>query len=407
MGLSASQARYLSLTARMSNVEYQGQQINQERTILSQQCTSLYNSLLDMEVPTPPSTKNFSKIRYSGTQGATAFSIPAEKIKPGKDDTYIVTREQTSYKGGTLSLNTGYAMVEPGYQEISGTTVTSTVEFDAKDAANLYIYIGEDTVRKAVADVDYKRVGDKIYLEGTPEVFLRSNTSTEKLKKVKVEEVGTTGFTVAGYNTYTLASALEEGVIDKPMYEGYCQAIKNSNIKNNEGNVLGPEDFIMYKDNSGVVHFAVYGDLTDTNNNVVTYDYYANGQHTVEDTVENCKLTFDPASGRITSIDFPVYSQDDPTKIVGYTNVSLTAEEIYDEEAYQDAYSQYEYKMMLYDKRTQEINAKTEVIQQEDRTLELKLQRLDNERTMLKTELEACKKVIDENIQNSFKTFSG
>ena len=45
MGMSASQARLLSLQARQSNLEYQGQQINQERTILSQQCTALYNSL--------------------------------------------------------------------------------------------------------------------------------------------------------------------------------------------------------------------------------------------------------------------------------------------------------------------------------------------------------------------------
>ena len=37
MGLSASQMRYLSLTARCSNVEYQGQQVNQARTELANQ----------------------------------------------------------------------------------------------------------------------------------------------------------------------------------------------------------------------------------------------------------------------------------------------------------------------------------------------------------------------------------
>ena len=35
MGMSASQARFLSLTARKTNVEYEGQQINQQRTTLS------------------------------------------------------------------------------------------------------------------------------------------------------------------------------------------------------------------------------------------------------------------------------------------------------------------------------------------------------------------------------------
>ena len=75
MGMSASQARLLSLQARQSNLEYQGQQINQERTILSQQCTALYNSLLSMTVPTPPSTSDFTSIQYTGQNGATTYSL--------------------------------------------------------------------------------------------------------------------------------------------------------------------------------------------------------------------------------------------------------------------------------------------------------------------------------------------
>lgn len=46
MGLSASQARFLQLTARRSNVEYQAQQINQERLMLSEklsQASTKYN----------------------------------------------------------------------------------------------------------------------------------------------------------------------------------------------------------------------------------------------------------------------------------------------------------------------------------------------------------------------------
>ena len=83
MGMSASQARLLSLQARQSNLEYQGQQINQERTILSQQCTALYNSLLAMQVPTPPSTQDYTTIEYSGTDGATTFTLGA--VKPSGD----------------------------------------------------------------------------------------------------------------------------------------------------------------------------------------------------------------------------------------------------------------------------------------------------------------------------------
>ena len=42
MGLSASQARLLSLTARQSNLEFEGQQINQQRTTLSNESSNYY-----------------------------------------------------------------------------------------------------------------------------------------------------------------------------------------------------------------------------------------------------------------------------------------------------------------------------------------------------------------------------
>ena len=47
------------------------------------------------------------------------------------------------------------------------------------------------------------------------------------------------------------------------------------------------------------------------------------------------------------------------------------------------------------------------IIQAQDKKLELKLQRLDNERTQITTELEALKKVVGDNIEKTYKTFSG
>ncbi|MEI7474181.1 MAG: hypothetical protein WCK67_05320 [bacterium] len=49
MGLAASQARFLNLTARKTDLEFQGQSINQQRMNVSQQAQTLlnYTSLLD------------------------------------------------------------------------------------------------------------------------------------------------------------------------------------------------------------------------------------------------------------------------------------------------------------------------------------------------------------------------
>ena len=56
-------------------------------------------------------------------------------------------------------------------------------------------------------------------------------------------------------------------------------------------------------------------------------------------------------------------------------------------------------------KKIADINAKTEKIQEQDRTLELRLKQLDTEQEALQTEMEAVKKVIDKNIESTFKTF--
>ena len=65
MGLAASQARFLGLTARKSNVEYQVQQINQQRVALSNEVMNLYNKYNDLDVPTPPVVTDYMKTTYT------------------------------------------------------------------------------------------------------------------------------------------------------------------------------------------------------------------------------------------------------------------------------------------------------------------------------------------------------
>ena len=84
---------------------------------------------------------------------------------------------------------------------------------------------------------------------------------------------------------------------------------------------------------------------------------------------------------------------------------TLSTETKTDENAYNDAMNQYNYDMQVYEKRIADINAKTEKIQQQDRTLELRLRQLDTEQEALQTEMESVKKVIDKNIESTYKTF--
>ena len=93
MGMAASQARYLALVARKSNCEYEGQQINQARTVLSNQSANLFNQMLGLQVPIPPSTQDFTKQQYSFSDGINDFTIDSwnQLATPEEDYNYVVT----------------------------------------------------------------------------------------------------------------------------------------------------------------------------------------------------------------------------------------------------------------------------------------------------------------------------
>ena len=82
MGMSASQARFLCLTARKNNVEFEGQQINQQRTTLSNE--SYYSELCNMAVPIPPSIDDYTKVSYTFNDGAMTNTVTS--LLYSKDD---------------------------------------------------------------------------------------------------------------------------------------------------------------------------------------------------------------------------------------------------------------------------------------------------------------------------------
>lgn len=496
MGMSATQARYLSLVAQQSNLEYQGQQINQERSILAQQVSDLYNSLLAMEVPTPPSTQEYTSVQYSGKIGATSYTFDASTIKPGNNGAYIVTVNQDSY-GDSLQKNVSIAKVN---NNASGTmkveTVANTVSdkitvglgtyseadtagattwmvphtlAEGEDPTSYYVY-KDGTFAKATEET---AVGAPVFemrksgTAPTPEALpVSENTetrdsgdpapvtsaelaklwvldeSTKSLRKATTADVdgdsepyslksdvtyyresnvGTLELPVQGaveglaINDHALFE-LATADITEDQRAGYEAAIANSGLTKPDGTPYQASDFYLYFDDKGTANFVLKSDIADGNDNATTYAYTANGNYSRPTTYNDCQLTFDPATGRIVEISFPNYATTkdengntvyDYSKIESYTTMKVTANTVTDELAYDEAMAQYEYKQYEYDRAQQEINLRTEKIQAMDRNLELKLQRLDTQRTQITTELEALEKVLNDNIENSYKTFSG
>ena len=159
---------------------------------------------------------------------------------------------------------------------------------------------------------------------------------------------------------------------------------------------LNMDEYYQYETSSGV-RFVKREDVEgNLNNQSVTVETSAVGtiKVTEQNILTGASIEFD-ASGRISTI----------TDQEGNTYITTATTET-DNEAYDDAYNQYQYNQYVYDQKQNEINASIKILQAQDKSLELRLSNLDTQHSAIQTELEAVKKVMSKNIDNSFKTFN-
>lgn len=120
MGLAASQARFLGITARKSNIEYEGQQVNQQRTALAQEVNALYSKLLALDVPVAPDTTEFYESDYSFDISNTNDLDGSYLIKNyyrNDDGSYYLNTERTYDKNvavGSVYAGSSVAQKEDG-----------------------------------------------------------------------------------------------------------------------------------------------------------------------------------------------------------------------------------------------------------------------------------------------------
>ena len=118
MGLAASQARFLGITARKSNIEYEGQQVNQQRTALAEEVNALYNKLLSLKLPIAPDTTEFYKSNYS-------FSVTDSSSDETGDYIELTLGEQVSsntsfYENNVNSVSKSLVGSIPTWERIWG-----------------------------------------------------------------------------------------------------------------------------------------------------------------------------------------------------------------------------------------------------------------------------------------------
>ena len=507
MGMAASQARHISLVARKTNVEWEGQQINQARTALANETASLFNQMLGMTVPDCPDTTDFTKVQYSYSDGLNSSTIDSyyQISNPDPEYNYVVTHSYYTdvYTGSMKKLNDPQVQLYgSGITEANITAVTnaqSAVMTDVNNlraaiaqnpAASTTTTIGADDTVAYVPDTSFTYTPDG----GTAAVYNKiTNDNNDNELLALLAEGKFTGYTVndlaklksdgvyhnadngyllgstcaaiaaapdptgieftavkqANADVQTIAGQLKTDmsnlraainqlqVNSTGNYVGNCelslinlsgedaeaiktelnQVVKDLKAQNIDASITevwdnesssfipGNENAIYSFKMNNVTYYTTIDDLLESymsgtgNNNIdgqKKMGYYsANYQSTKITKTERALLETDGA-GRFTSVKF----EDDTVKYI------LNTETTTDTEAYDNAMNQYYYEVQKYEKTIADINARTEIIQNEDRTLELRLKQLDTEESALTNEIDAVKKVLKDNVEKSFKTFA-
>ena len=415
MGMAASQARYLGLTARKTNVEYEGQQINQARTALANQSANTFNELLALEVPTAPSTQDYTTLQYSyqdGTYGETITEMTEITNDPNYN--YLITHYHYAdvFTGIKNNLSNPQVLIDTA--GVQGTIDRTTVAYDA---VNDSYSVNGVVVQQYDPLIEEQRTNYEKICQNYPDLAktqpediltytdtdgLMKFTTRDELEKSAAGTADALNYSVqSGIPTYVgncEVSAYDPTDPDqKAAYDKICDEFPTDNFASSNN--------IYTWEYQGRRYFASLEDLTaaaisapdptkptELQNKLV--NYYAENVETKIERTQRAFVDLDE-SGRPQSIRF-----EDST-----ATFALNTETITDENAYQDAMNQYNYDMQVYEKAIADINAKTEKIQEQDRTLELRLRQLDTEQEALQTEMEAVKKVIDKNIESTFKTF--
>lgn len=359
MGMSASQARFLSLTARKNNVEFEGQQINQQRTTLSNESASYYSELCNMEVPTPPSIDDYTKVSYTFNDGAmtnTLISLLPDTSDEGKKVNKYYVNYVEEWQDDYAIVPASSSLVQVDNPETpTSFTIGSSQLRKIEDLNDAQI----DALEKAVVDA---KLGNDDY----------AKELTLEQKKAMLK------------NEVYLLKMVQDKTADNGDF--YIRYVKNTTTGNYEPYLYASSELNQPEKYN--------------NKNLASIPCYSLGSTRQTREVLHQEATVEKdSSGRYVAITIKL--DKDNSRTYALTTTTTT-----DEEAYNDAMNQYNYKQHEYDHKIQEINSKLEIVQQQDKQLELKLKQLDTEENAISTEMDAVKKVISKNVESSFKTFN-
>lgn len=380
MGMAASQMRLLMLTARIHDVEYQAQQIQNAKIQLATQEDEVYRAYTEALDATTLTLRNDNNelvpANFNNLCGKGSITNGLNKnyvFRTGDNDRLIVPTE-----------------VYNGYKEYGG-----------NDPYEFAMYMmGVDVESLSEAESTFAKNRSEGGSNNDPLVQLKESIN-EKLKAI-AEKTGVDadtlikhtaeGQSISGYvknypeDVQKLAKEYEE------LNEQYRHKLYNFGAKNIYEEITGEEDgfdsdtFNYYvrwakliEQEVGLEYCTCESDYSgDFGNDSDMLNMMLQSGRILVDVVK-----VDSKSGQLTS---------DTTTVASDSNLAYTPTTTIDKKALAKAEAEYEHALKKIDKQ--------------DKQYDMDLNRLETERTALTTEYDSVKKVIQDNIERTFGIFS-
>ena len=384
MGMSASQARLLSITARLTDNENSGQSISYAKIRLanqSEQASKEYNEALQATKLTvltgfDGSTEQYTDISYNLITGYNKVATDMQYLVTNKDSKVLVTAQMAkAFEAGNgdfniFLANLGYSQSTINVKNSTDATNNEELQYQ-KNQAYIQIHEAWDKYLTSVGltitdgdeehglDFDYKSFSNKAF-DGyvTYSVYDENGNVTDKDKPLNYE-----GTTPEQREFYDYAVSLTEA---------YYGNTTSSKLQNNAGGT-----------NTGYINY-----LRNIFEEMVSQGYF-----TQEDESKTIKdNTWFEEQLRKGELQLKYYSAADQKFISTSIDSDSNIQEVSDDRAIALAEQQYEEKIAQ--------------IESLDNKYDLELKKIDTEHNALQTEYDVMKNIIDKNIEKSFNCFS-
>ena len=360
MGMAASQARLLTITARLHDVEYKAQSIQNAKIQLATQSDQVYQDYLEALDATTLTVKD-----YNGN---------------------IITANFNTLCGRN-AVDTGYKYA------LRSSDNRLIVDDDIKEAYDNFMKTGYDDPYMFAMYAVNGNFGNSINLETikqAEEAVYEENMNNgsdadDKMVEIERQMNSLTQDGKLDYSNMTEEQQKEYDELEEAfrnlLYTSYADQIY---YKNSERSL---DDF----DKEGFNYYVnIFKQIQQAGGCVAISDYgddAANNSDWLQNMIQCGKITMD-----IVNTDDDGNVTFKTTSPSSDTYVSYTTTTEIDKTALAKAEAEYEHK--------------TKEIDQKDKKYDMDLSKLETERTALTTEYESVKKVINDNIERTFGIFS-